>query len=213
MSVARGAGGDQAEDVQRPLLVIGALLVRFVFGCNDDQEDDPRLQPFLKMNVTRASVERAGDGQTELRLDVVAEVRKKTYHCSTDGTALSCSSQDPDDECHGTPPDFGPHWGEEAIERVTITKMTAEVCADDGTCDSFDAEVVPESPAAPSPYPYTTSPYPSYVEDHEWESIYRVMLPSDNDGRTRIHVQYRSATGGAGTRTFEVSSADLGLTP
>ena len=37
--------------------------MRFVFGCNNDQEDDPRLQPFLKMNVTRASVERAGDGR------------------------------------------------------------------------------------------------------------------------------------------------------
>lgn len=199
--------------MHRPLLVISALLVRFVFGCSNDQEDDPRLQPFLKMNVTRASVERAGDGQKELRLDVVAEVRKKTYHCTTDGTALSCSSQDPDDECHGTPPDFGPHWGEEAIERVTITKMTAEACADDGTCESFDAEVVPETPAVPSPYPYTTSPYPGYIEDHEWESTYRVMLPSDTEGRTRIHVEYRSATGGAGTRTFEVSSAIPGFAP
>lgn len=191
----------------RPRLFVTALLLRFACACSYDPSEEPSLQPFLKLSAEPLSITRVRGDETKNQLDlrVIAEIRKKTYSCTQDTTAISCGgSQDPNDECYGTPPDFGPHWGEIAVERVTITKLTAEQCADDGTCTTLDAELEGEKNVNPDP---GSTPY-GYDTDHDWESTYRVVLPYEESGKCpRIHVEYYSETTGDGRATLDVDGS------
>ena len=192
-----------------PRLFIPALLLRFACACHDPS-NEPSLQPYrdLKIENLGAGVVDGNENETVLSLKVVSEVRRKTYYCSTDGTALSCGgSQDPDDECYRTPPDFGPHWGEEVVEQIRITKMTAEQCAGDGTCTTYDVDLsTASSSSSSSSYPagYPTSYPSSYVPERV--AYYHVILPNA-DACPRIEVEYDSTTMGKGTETFELTGS------
>jgi hypothetical protein len=178
----------------RPRLLVAALLLRLACACSsDDESKEPSLQPFLDLSVSRQSVTRVHT-QTKLSLSVVAEIRRNTYSCSRDTSGYSCSpSQDPDEPCPSVDVDFGPHRGDEFVERVAITKMTAELCGRGAKCTTYDVALESETHT---------------VGDPEWESTYAVVLPIEDSGICpSLRVEYDSSLTGPSSRIFNVDGS------